>query len=125
MWVVSDNLRKGAATNAVQIAEYLIANKLVGTEIVAAERGVVVRAAYSASYGNVVTIYHGTWEGHEYFTLYAHNSKLLVVEGQEVNRNESIAQAGSTGWSTGVHLHFGVMKDTEWVNPLFYFETNN
>jgi len=95
-----------------------------GTTIVAAETGTVVRANYSASYGNVVMISHGTYEGHQYFTLYAHNSKLLVVEGQTVLRGDPISLAGSTGWSTGVHLHFGVMKDTEWVNPLYYFEKN-
>ncbi|MDA3845520.1 MAG: peptidoglycan DD-metalloendopeptidase family protein [Vallitaleaceae bacterium] len=95
-----------------------------GTTIVAAETGTVIRANYSSSYGNVVMISHGTWEGHQYFTLYAHNSKLLVVEGQTVLRGDPISQAGSTGWSTGVHLHFGVMKDTTWVNPLYYFEKN-
>lgn len=57
-----------------------------GGEIVAAEKGVVISAYYSSSYGNVITIYHGMKDGHKWYTLYAHNSKLLVSKDDEVQR---------------------------------------
>ncbi len=84
----------------------------VGTKIVAAESGVVIRANYSSSYGYVVIISHGSGLN----TLYAHNSKLLVKADDIVSRGDEIALAGSTGFSTGPHLHFetlinGVRKD--------------
>lgn len=92
-----------------------------GGEIVAAEKGIVVSSYYSSSYGNVITIYHGMREGYKWYTLYAHNSKLLVSKEDEVERGELIALAGSTGWSTGPHLHFGVKRDKEWVDPMDFF----
>lgn len=95
-----------------------------GTTIVAAETGSVVFAGWSNSGGNMVILSHGYYEGCQYLTYYLHNSKLLVSEGDIITRGTPIAQAGSTGWSTGNHLHFGVKKDNVWVNPLDYFEKN-
>jgi murein DD-endopeptidase MepM/ murein hydrolase activator NlpD len=87
-----------------------------GSPIVAAAKGVVIVAGYSSSYGNYIILDHGSG----YATLYAHCSKLLVSNGQSVIRGENIAQIGSTGWSTGNHLHFGVQINGEWVNPMGY-----
>lgn len=89
-----------------------------GTPIVAAASGKVILAKYSSSYGNYVIIDHGSG----YATLYAHCSKLLVSVNQAVARGETIAKVGSTGWSTGNHLHFGVQIHGEWVDPLTYVQ---
>ena len=87
-----------------------------GGTIRAADNGVVIFAGWYGSYGYAVVINHG--EGIS--TLYGHNSKLFVAEGQTVQRGDAIASAGSTGLSTGPHLHFEVRKDGEPVDPMIY-----
>jgi len=87
-----------------------------GSNIVAANSGKVIKAYYSSSYGNTVIIDHGGG----ITTLYAHASKLLVSTGQTVNRGDVIAKVGSTGNSTGPHLHFEVRKNGSHVNPMPY-----
>ena len=88
-----------------------------GTAIIAAASGTVEAAAYSSSMGNYVMISHG---GSDY-TVYMHCSSLAVTSGQYVSAGEVIAYMGSTGISTGNHLHFGVIDDGAYVNPLNYF----
>lgn len=75
-----------------------------GTPILAAAGGVVVGAEYHPAYGNMIEIDHGN----ELVTRYAHASKLLVRPGAVVRRGQKIAEVGSTGRSTGPHLHFEV-----------------
>lgn len=87
-----------------------------GTDILAAYNGVVVSASYTAAMGNYVMIDHG--DG--LYTVYMHASKLLVSEGQEVTRGQKIALVGSTGRSTGNHLHFSVRLNGEYVSPWNY-----
>ncbi len=87
-----------------------------GSEIVAAAAGSVVTAAYSVSAGNYIMIYHGNG----IYTVYMHSSKLLVGAGDEVSQGQTIALVGSTGVSTGSHLHFGVSVNGTYVNPLNY-----
>jgi murein DD-endopeptidase MepM/ murein hydrolase activator NlpD len=88
----------------------------VGTPIVAAASGVVVRSGWnSGGYGNLVDIRHSDGS----LTRYAHNSRLLVREGQQVNQGQQIAAMGSTGFSTGPHLHFEIhLPGTGTVNPM-------
>ncbi len=89
-----------------------------GTPVLAAEDGVVLVSGWSKSgYGNYVTINHGSIT-----TLYAHNSVLLVHAGQKVSKGEKIALAGSTGNSTGPHIHFGVIDNStgKYTNPRPY-----
>jgi len=92
-----------------------IANK-IGTPIYAADAGVVEFVGSSQGYGNNIIIDHGGGKK----TRYAHLSKFYVKRGQEVDKGEAIAAMGSTGWSTGSHLHFEVIINGRKYNPLNY-----
>lgn len=87
-----------------------------GADIVAAADGTVVFAGYSNSAGNYVTVSHGGG----LYTVYMHCSSLVVSKGQTVSRGQVIAKVGSTGISTGNHLHFGVSLNGSYVNPWNY-----
>lgn len=84
-----------------------------GTDIYAAAAGEVELARYSSTYGNYIIINHGG----KLKTLYAHCSKLSVSAGDRVEKGQVIAKVGSTGRSTGPHLHFEVILDGENINP--------
>lgn len=92
-----------------------------GTEIKAVAKGTVTFAESSGSYGYLVKIDHGN--GVE--TWYAHTSKMLVTEGQEVKAGDVIALVGSTGNSTGPHLHLEIRINGEHVNPQKYLYNTN
>ena len=87
-----------------------------GDAIRAADGGVVIHSDWMGGYGNAVIIDHGNGIS----TLYAHNSQLLVSEGQTVAKGQTVARCGSTGYSTGPHLHFEVRQNGSPVNPLNY-----
>lgn len=87
-----------------------------GTDIYAAYDGKVVAATYSATMGNYVMIDHGS----SLYTIYMHASALYVKQGDIVVRGETIAAVGSTGRSTGPHLHFSVRLNGEYVSPWNY-----
>ena len=87
-----------------------------GEAIKAADGGTVTKAGYSGSYGNLVVITHDNGTQ----TYYAHNSSIVVSVGQKVYQGQTIAKAGSTGRSTGVHCHFEVRVRGTAVNPLNY-----
>lgn len=84
-----------------------------GSEVVAVASGVVIRSERASGYGNVVEIRHG--DG--YSTLYAHNQENLVKDGDVVTKGQSIALLGSTGRSSGPHVHFEVHRNGKIVNP--------
>lgn len=84
-----------------------------GSEIHAADSGRVYYASYQGSYGNLIKIDHGN--GMQ--TYYAHCSRLLVASGQSVERGQTIALVGSTGRSTGPHLHFEVIVNRSSIDP--------
>lgn len=90
--------------------------KVDGDQIVAAYDGVVTIATKSSSAGNWIWINHGSG----IYTVYMHNSKMLVSEGQKVTKGQVIALMGNTGNSTGTHLHFGVRVNGVFVNPRLY-----
>ena len=90
-----------------------------GSAILAAYDGKVVAAAYSGSMGNYIMIDHGD----SLYTIYMHASALYVSKGQEVNRGDKIAAVGSTGRSTGNHLHFSVRLNGSYVSPWSYLRS--
>ncbi len=87
-----------------------------GTSIYASDGGTVVSSTYSSSYGNYVMISHGGGR----YTLYAHMSKRLVGEGDAVKQGQVIGKVGSTGYSFGAHIHFEIIENGAYVNPLNY-----
>ena len=87
-----------------------------GADIIAAADGEVVISTYSYSAGNYIMIDHGGGVS----TVYMHCSKLLVGVGAKVTKGQVIAKVGSTGYSTGSHLHFGIRSGGNYVNPRSY-----
>ncbi len=84
-----------------------------GTAVHASAAGVVTKAGWNKAYGYMVVIDHNGG----YSTLYGHNSKLLVRVGDKVNQGQVIARSGSTGWSTGPHVHYQLMLNGSPINP--------
>jgi murein DD-endopeptidase MepM/ murein hydrolase activator NlpD len=91
-----------------------------GTPIRAAADGVVVVAGWLGGYGNAVVVYHGKVDGHDYYTLYAHQSRIAVRQGEQVQQGQILGYVGMTGNATGPHLHFEVRVDGEPVDPMPY-----
>lgn len=87
-----------------------------GAAILASASGMVTTATHSNSAGNYIVIAHGNGMS----TVYMHCSSLLVSAGDNVEQGEVIAKVGSTGYSSGNHLHFGVIKNGIYVDPLGY-----
>ncbi|MGM0603010.1 MAG: LysM peptidoglycan-binding domain-containing protein [Bacillota bacterium] len=87
-----------------------------GTAVKAAASGTVKKSSWMTGFGRTIIIDHGN----NVETLYAHNSRLLVSAGTEVKTGQKIALAGSTGLSTGSHLHFGVLLNGKPTNPADY-----
>jgi len=90
----------------------------VGTPIYAADSGVVEVEGWGTGYGNQIVINHGGGKK----TRYAHLSKFYVKKGEEVTKGQAIGAMGSTGWSTGPHLHFEVIINGTKYNPLNYIK---
>jgi len=89
---------------------------VAGAQVLAVADGVVSHTGIDGGYGRLVEITHGNG----YVTRYAHNAKLLVKPGQTVKRGDPIALMGSTGRSTGPHVHFEVLRDGRPMNPLSF-----
>jgi murein DD-endopeptidase MepM/ murein hydrolase activator NlpD len=87
-----------------------------GSTIRAADSGRVIFSGWYGGYGQAVVIDHGNGLS----TLYAHASRLFVREGQTVEQGQPVATVGSTGLSTGPHLHFEVRRNGNPVNPMGY-----
>lgn len=108
---------------------------IYGTPIIAAASGTVYSACSSCGhdygkskscgcgggYGNYIAIDHGKYNGHSYKTLYAHMSRTAVSVGQTVEQGQIIGYVGTTGWSTGPHIHFETIYDGVKVNPKRFF----
>ena len=118
MWPVLGRLsspfghRWGMMHNGIDIASP------PGSPIRAAKGGKVIHSGRVKGYGNLVVVYHGGG----YSTVYAHASKLLVRKGSRVKTGQRIALVGSTGRSTGPHLHFEVRRFKTATDPLRYLQ---
>lgn len=106
--------RKNPFGRGVQFHQGIDIANSSGTDIKAAAKGVVIFSGNKAGYGKVIIIDHGN----NYSTLYGHNRKLLVKVGDKVEKGQIIAKMGSTGRSTGPHLHFEIHKNGNPINPL-------
>ncbi|KPU43412.1 murein DD-endopeptidase MepM [Oxobacter pfennigii] len=95
--------------------------RLTNIPVYAMAPGKVILSKYYGGYGNAVVIDHGSG----FSTLYAHNNKLLVSVGQTVLGGQKIALSGSTGRSTGPHIHFGAMQDGNYIDSLPYLLIGN
>jgi len=89
-------------------------NASIGTPILAAGDGVVLKVDHNDSYGNYVEVLHRD----DVVSKYAHASQLIVQEGQKVLRGQKIGVVGSTGRSTGPHLHFEVIRSKTFIDPM-------
>ena len=89
-----------------------------GTPIYASAAGIVVNSEWMGGYGRMVQLDHGFG----LTTIYAHCQRLLVRRGQRVERGQLLATMGTTGQSTGTHLHFEVRVEGHAVDPLDYLE---
>jgi murein DD-endopeptidase MepM/ murein hydrolase activator NlpD len=91
-----------------------------GSPVKCTAEGKVVFAGYRVGYGNLVVISHGE----EYQTYYGHLSEILVKEGQEVKVSTFIGKVGSTGRSTGPHLHYEILRNNKKINPKTFINLN-
>ncbi len=89
-----------------------------GTNILSAKSGIVITSTYNSSYGNYVVVSHGNGQT----TLYAHMRKRLVSEGQQVKQGQTLGLVGTTGSSTGNHLHYEIRQDGKRRDPLDYYK---
>lgn len=90
----------------------------IGTPVHATADGIVIHAGWNGGYGRCIIIDHGN----NYQTWYAHLSRLNVIEGQEIRQGETIGEVGTTGRSTGAHLHYEVRIGSTPVNPYRFME---
>ena len=88
----------------------------MGTPVYATGDGVVILAHYNGGYGNVIFLSHG----YGFESRYAHLSKFKVTPGQKVKRGDLIGYVGSTGLSTNPHLHYEVLYNNKWINPIYF-----
>ena len=107
-------MRVDPFTNTLARHEGLDFTAMHGTPILATADGTVTRSGWEDTYGNIVEVTHA--EG--FMTRYAHISKRHVTEGQRVKRGQHIADVGSTGRSTGPHLHYEVFRNGHVLNPV-------
>lgn len=110
-------LRIDPIYNVTKFHEGMDFSAPTGTEVFATGDGVVVSARFEKGYGNMITIDHG----YGYRTRYAHLSKILAFSGRRVHRGDKIGLVGSTGKSTGPHLHYEVWLNGRVQNPAYYY----
>lgn len=110
--------RRGKLHKGIDISQ----SGINGARIVASASGVVIAAGWnSGGYGNYVMINHGTLNGKTYITLYAHLSKVATRVGANVSKGQYIGNVGSTGRSSGPHLHYEIRVNGSPKNPMSFF----
>ena len=88
----------------------------IGTPVVAPRYGHVIAVGYSPSFGRFVRVSHDDY----YISFFAHLNSVSVRVGENVSQGDQIAYSGNTGWSTGPHLHFGLFRGGQFVDPITY-----
>ena len=116
IWPVNGRVTSGFGVRWGRMHQGIDISASTGTPIRAAKAGVVITAGTMGGYGNVVIVSHGGG----FSTLYAHQSRLGCEQGQEVAQGEIIGYVGSTGHSTGPHLHFETRVNGAAQNPMRY-----
>ena len=116
MWPVNGTLTSGFGPRWGRMHEGIDIAGGSGTPIAAAAAGTVIVAGWNGGYGNLVVVDHGGGIS----TAYAHMSSIAVSVGQSVGQGTVVGGMGTTGHSTGVHLHFEVRVNGAAVNPLAY-----
>ena len=116
IWPVNGTVVSGFGMRWGRMHEGIDISASTGTPIWAAAAGTVIWSSWRGGYGNCVVVDHGNGLA----TLYAHASALLVSVGQEVSQGQNVALVGSTGNSSGPHLHFEVRVNGVAVDPLLY-----
>ncbi len=124
--------RWGRAHNGVDIS-----NGTYGAKVVAIADGLVttysnsckhnygkkpLKTCCGSGYGNYITINHGTKDGKTYVAYYAHLGSIVVSKGQTVKKGQIVGYVGSTGRSTGAHLHFGISVNGGWKDPMSFYK---
>ncbi len=118
-WITSPfGPRRAPTVGATHFHEGIDIAAPVGTPVMASADGVVRFSGYKSGFGKALVIDHG----YGISTLYAHNSSLLVLEGQHVTRGMQVSAIGMTGRTTGAHLHYEVMVDGVPVDPRRYLD---
>lgn len=108
--------RKDPFTKIKQFHDGVDFADLIGTPIVAATDGIVKEAGYNSGTGNTITLTHTF----EITTVYMHMSRIFKSKGQKISKKDTIGLLGTTGYSTGPHLHLSMRINGEMVNPLDY-----
>ena len=91
-----------------------------GTEVRAVKSGIVTEVRTSDTYGKLIK--YETEDGYE--VMYAHLSKVLVKEGEKIRQGQIVAKSGNTGLSTGPHLHYGIYRKGELIDPLSFLSAD-
>ena len=116
IWPISGTINSGFGPRGSSFHDGIDIAAPEGTPIRAIDDGVVIYSDQLRGYGNMVILRHA--DG--FVSVYAHNERNLVREGQQVSRGETIARVGSTGRVTGPHLHFEIRRDNKAQDPLYY-----
>lgn len=116
IWPISGTINSGFGPRGASFHDGIDIAAPEGTPVRAIDSGEVVYSDQLRGYGNMVILRHA--DG--FVSVYAHNERNLVREGQQVSRGETIARVGSTGRVTGPHLHFEIRRDNKAQDPLRY-----
>ena len=109
-------LRVNPITNRIEFHDGIDIAAPIGTKVVAPKAGTVLAIGFSPSFGRFLRIGHDN----EYVSFFAHLNSINVRVGDEVYQGKHVAYSGNTGWSTGPHLHFGIFRGGQFVDPINY-----